>query len=358
MLTKEDVNRIAERILETLVAKDSEYGPLTHMFSAMQKTADDVLMYHKLGDIAHIDKVTLTGPPSQYQPNPTAQGAGNRFRFPAYTFIPKDAVEDSPMLVYPHGGVHSNFGSGAAHVVRELISQGYLIIAPEYRGSTGYGKMHYENIDYGGLEIEDTFAARNWMVENIDVVDPERVGILGWSHGGLHTLMNVFKHPEAYKAAHASVPVSDLVARMGYKSQAYRDLYEAEYHVAEPASENVAEYRRRSPAWNVPEYNPEKHPPLLVHTTQNDQDVNVLEVEHIIKSLKEKGWDFEYKVYPSTPGAHGFSRLSTKFSKGVRGEVYEFLAKHLTPPKSNPVKEFIGTPNPQKEPPSFAEWSK
>jgi len=348
MLSDEDIERIARKVLETLVMKGSEYGPLMHMFSAMQKTADDVLMYHKLGDVAHIDKVQLYGPPSQYQPNPTAQGAGNCVLFPAYTFVPKEAKEGEkyPMLVFPHGGVHSNFGSGASKVIRELIAQGYLVIAPEYRGSTGYGQAFYELIDYGGLEVEDTYAARNWMVENCELVDPQRVGILGWSHGGLHTMMNIFKHPEAYSAAHASVPVSDLVARMGYKSQAYRDLFEAKYHVGKSAFDNVNEYRRRSPAWNVPEYDSDLHPPLLVHTTRNDQDVNVLEVEHIIKSLKEKGWDFEYKVYPETPGAHSFSRLDTKFSKGVRGEIYEFLAKYLKPPMPNPNKKFIGSPNP------------
>jgi hypothetical protein len=69
-------------------------------------------------------------------------------------------------------------------------------------------------------------------------------------------------------------------------------------------------------------------------------------VEHLIKSLKEKNWNFEYKVYPKTPGAHSFSRLDTKFSKGVRGEIYEFLAKYLETPKPNPLKSFIGEPNP------------
>lgn len=346
MLSDEDIDKIAKRVLETLVVKGSEYGPLMHMFSAIVKTADDILMYNKLSDIAYIEKVQIYGPPSQYQPNPTAQGAGNCVLFHAYTFIPKNVEGRSPLLVFPHGGVHANFNSGASNVVRELISQGYLVIAPEYRGSTGYGQAFYELIDYGGLEVEDTFAARNWMVENCELVDPKRIGIIGWSHGGLHTLMNVFKHPEAYSAAYACVPVSDLVARMGYKSQNYRDLFEAKYHIGKSAFDNVNEYRRRSPAWNVPEYNPDLHPPLLVHTTENDQDVNVLEVEHLIRSLKEKGWKFEYKVYPPTPGAHSFNRLDDKFSKGVRGEIYEFLAKYLKPPRENPLKEFIGTPNP------------
>jgi len=348
LLTEEDIEKISERILRKLVVNGMEYGPLAHMHAQTQKMVDDVLWYHRVGDVAFIDKVRLTGPPSQYQPNPTAQGAGNRVTFQAYVFTPKTVEEDSkyPLIVLPHGGVHSNFNSSAASVVRELISQGYVVAAPEYRGSTGYGPQFYEWIDYGGLECEDTFETRNFVVRNYDFVDPERVGVMGWSHGGLHTLFNVFRHPEAYKVAHASVPVSDLVARMGYKTQDYRNLFEAEYHIGKSCYDDVAEYRRRSPAWSVPPYEAGKFPRLLIHTCENDQDVNVLEVEHLIKSLKEKNWEFEYKVYSATPGAHGFSRLDTRFSKGVRGEVYEFLAEDLRPPGENPLKKYIGTPNP------------
>ena len=58
-------------------------------------------------------------------------------------------------------------------------------------------------------------------------------------------------HPDDYKAAFAGVPASDLVARMGYKTQRYRDLYSADYHIGKTAYEDVNEYRRRSPAWNA-----------------------------------------------------------------------------------------------------------
>ena len=348
MLTDEEIEKIAEKVLHKLVINGMEYGYLAHMHAATQMMIDDVLWCHRVGDAAHIDKVLLTGPPSQYKPNPTAQGAGNQVTFAAYSFVPRSLKrgETSPLIVLPHGGVHSNFNSMDSNVVRELVEQGYVVVAPEYRGSTGYGKEFYELIDYGGLESEDTYESRNFMVENCEYVDPERIGIMGWSHGGMHTLFNIFNHPEGYKAAHASVPVSDVVARMGYKSQGYRNLFEASYHIGKSGNDDYANYKRRSPAWMVPEYQPGLHPPLLVHSTENDQDVNVLEVEHLIKSLKSKNWVFEYKIFPPTPGAHGFSRLDTRFSKGVRGEIYEFLAKYLNPPGENPVKQYIGAPNP------------
>ena len=80
-----------------------------------------------------------------------------------------------------------------AHIIRELIAQEYIVVAADYRGSTGYGAGTYNNIDYGGLENEDVYISRNYMVDNFDIVDGSRVGIMGWSHGGMITLMNLFQ---------------------------------------------------------------------------------------------------------------------------------------------------------------------
>lgn len=166
---------------------------LRHNFDKLEKMVDDILWYNKVGDIAHIDKLYIYGPPKWKEKNTTAKGAGNPVKFWTYIFIPNniDTNKKYPLIVLPHGGVHSDFTTYYAHIVRELVSQGYVIVAPEYRGSTGYGKSHYEKIDYGGLETEDTYYSRNYMIENYDFIDENRVGILGWSHGGLITLMNI-----------------------------------------------------------------------------------------------------------------------------------------------------------------------
>jgi len=301
-----------------------------HAFDRLAKAIDDVMWRVTLDDVAEIDKVLLTGPPRHHQPNPTAQGAGNPLVVRAYTFLPRAraAGEKIPLIVLPHGGVHSNFNTFYLHILRELVGQGYAVVAPEYRGSTGYGKRFYETIDYGGLEVEDTYASRNFMLEAYDFIDEGRVGIMGWSHGGLHTLMNIFEHPDAYEVAYAGVPVSDLIARMGYKTEGYRQLYSTDYHIGKSAYEDVEEYRRRSPAWNAHKLKT----PLLIHTTTNDEDVNVFEVEHLIKSLKAEGKEFEYKIYEAAPGAHIFNRLDTPLALESRREVYRFLAKYLKPP--------------------------
>jgi len=69
--------------------------------------------------------------------------------------------------------------------------------------------------------------------------------------------------------------------------------------------------------------------PLLVHTTTNDQDVNVVEVEQLITALKAAGKKFEYKIYQDAPGGHSFNRIDTTLAQDSRREIYQFLEKHL-----------------------------
>lgn len=294
------------------------------------KRIDDTLWYFKLGDVAEIDKFAITGPPPRVIPNPTAQGAGNPVIFQSYTFIPKklNRATKHPLLVFVHDGVHSNLNIDYyGHIMRELLDLGYVIVAPEYRGSTGYGAELYRDIDYGGLENDDVLAARNWMIERYDFLDPKRVGIIGWSHGGMITLMNIFDHPDSYSVAYAGVPVSDLIARMGYKDDAYRRIYSDPSHLGKTASQNVAEYKKRSPVWNAHKL----QTPLLVHSNTNDEDVNVLEVEELIRAFKAEGKKFESKIYDKAPGGHLFNRLDTKLARESRQEIYQFLGKYLNP---------------------------
>jgi pimeloyl-ACP methyl ester carboxylesterase len=223
---------------------------------AVLKSIDDVQWRLVLGDIAEVDKVQYTSLPPQRVQNPDEPGAKNPLIISAYTFIPKnlDRGRKQPLMIYAHGGVHANFSSKqSAHIVRELIVQGYSIIAPDYRGSTGYGRGFYEQIDYGGREVDDADAAREWMLDAYPFLDPKRVGMIGWSHGGMITLLNVFEHPNDYAVAYAGVPVSDLVARLGYQTEHYRKLFSAPYHIGKTVREDIPEYRKRSPVAHAAE---------------------------------------------------------------------------------------------------------
>jgi dipeptidyl aminopeptidase/acylaminoacyl peptidase len=311
-------------------ALERQVRALSTDLDQVRKMVDDVLWFTRLADVAEVDKVAYVGPP-----NPKGEetfGIANErhpFRVYQYVFVPKDLDRSRrhPLLVLPHGGVHGDFGTYHVHIVREMLAAGYVVVAPEYRGSTGYGWGFYEAIDYGGLEVDDVVAGRDWAVATLPFVDPERVGFVDWSRGGLIALFALFDHPEKFVAGYAGVPVSDLIQRLGYYDDAYRDLYSADHHIGKTPNEDVAECRRRSPVWHVDKLKR----PLLVHSTTNDRDVNVVEVESLIAALRAAGKDFESKNCTDAPGGHGFNRIDTPFARESRREIYAFLAKYLKP---------------------------
>jgi len=304
---------------------------LEHRLDVLEKNIDDLMWYQKVGDVAFVDKVFMTGPPKWKDLDTTDPAFGNPVKFWSYVFIPKDIDYDKkyPLIVFPHSGVHANFSTYYAHIVKELIAQQYIVVSAEYRGSTGYGKEHYEKIDYGGREIDDVDSSRKYMLDNYEFIDPERVGIVGWSHGGLISLMSIFKYPENYKVAFAGVPVSDLITRLNYMDEEYRKLYSVDYHVGQTVEENPDEYKKRSPAWNVEKL----QTPLLIHTNTNDEDVRFVEVEVLINALKAANKDFQYEIFQELPGGHSFDRQDTKLALTIRLKIYKFLAGYLVPPK-------------------------
>lgn len=304
-------------------ALESHDRGVDRAFEDTQRHIDDALWYFKLGDVANIQKYRIASTKPRREKNPTAMSAGNMIVLPVYVFAPKNLSGKAPMLVFAHGGVHGRLDTNYAHIFREALDRGFVIVSPEYRGSIGHGSDLYNQIDYGGAEIDDTHDARNWAVENLPNVDPNRVGIFGWSHGGYHALMNIMNWPADYKVAYAGVPVSDLVARMGYTGPDYRDIFEG--FIGKQPEDNVMEFRRRSPVYHAEKL----QTPLLIHTTTNDDDVHVLEVEHLIAALKAAGKKFEYKIYQAAPGAHQFNRIDTKLAKESRREMWEFLARYL-----------------------------
>ncbi|MFO7893946.1 MAG: prolyl oligopeptidase family serine peptidase [Longimicrobiales bacterium] len=321
-------NTTEQATLEAAQRLVREHQGLDHQIDMLAKQIDDALWFDRVGDIAVVEKVRIYGPALANEPSPPPAGPGNPFKFYTYVFTPRaDFGDDLPLLVLPHGGVHSDFTTYYSRIVRELIAQGYIVVAPEYRGSTGYGAGTYRAIDYGGREVGDVLAARDWVVENHPRVDDDRVGLIGWSHGGLITLHSLFDHPDSYAAGFAGVPVSDLVQRMGYLGQGYQSYYDADYHIGATPYEDLEEYKRRSPAFNAEKLTR----PVRIHGNYHDEDVNIIEVQHLVEALTFHGKDFEYEFY-DLPGGHSFDRLDTPSAWNVRSQIYDFLARYLDPP--------------------------
>ena len=319
----------AESTEGRLKSIESQVESLRWTLDQVRKIADDNQFYLRLSDVANIDKVILTG-----KPNPRGRerygikNADHPTRIYCYTFLPKNAAKGKklPAIVLTHGGIHGDFGTYHVHLVREMLERGYIVIAPEYRGSTGYGKGMYESIDYGGLENDDVVACRDWAVDELPV-DGKRVGAVGWSHGGMISLMIGFDHPDKFAAIYAGVPVSDLLTRLGYHEPSYTAEFAAKYHIGKPPTDDVAEYRKRSPIWNVHKLKI----PLMVTSSTNDRDVHVVEVEQLLIHLKAAGKTVESHIETNAPGGHSWDRIDTSFARKARVRMYDFLAKHLKP---------------------------
>jgi dienelactone hydrolase len=230
---------------------------------------------------------------------------------PAYLFQPleKRGPRGHAAMVWVHGGVHGNWGETMLPFVKEAVARGYVIICPEYRGSTGYGADFYNAIDYGGKELDDVVSAVEYL-KTLPHVDPDRLGIMGWSHGGFIAAHLLFREQHPFKAGAAIVPVTNLVFRLSYKGPGYQRSYATQREIGGLPFEERGKYIERSPVYHVQNLKV----PILVHVATNDEDVNFVEDQQLVYALRALKPDLaETKIYvdPAPWGAsvgHAFSR--------------------------------------------------
>jgi dipeptidyl aminopeptidase/acylaminoacyl peptidase len=262
---------------------------------------------------------------------------------PVYVFAPRTPRGDRAhaAMVWVHGGVHGNWDQNYLPFILEAVERGYVILAPDYRGSTGYGKAFHNAIDYGGYEVDDVLSAYDFA-KTLSYVDTTRVGVMGWSHGGFITNHLLFRGATPFKAGVAMVPVTNLFFRLSYKGPSYQRSFSTQPRLQGLPFEQREEYKRRSPYYQVDSL----RTPLLVHVATNDTDVNFEEAEPLIDALRARKphWA-ETKIYVDpTPGpasvGHTFNRRVNRqtLERDDSPEqidswnlVWAFLAKHLKP---------------------------
>ena len=150
------------------------------------------------------------------------------------------------------------------------------------------------------------------LTSRVGVVDPKRVGIIGWSHGGMITLLSIFRNPGTFAAAVAIVPVANLFQRLAYKGvEEHRALIDPNNRLGGTPAEQPGVYRDRSPLFHVDKL----RIPLRVHIADNDQDVNIEEGMQLVDALRARQPALsETQIFQSPPGGHLFDRRVRPFT--------------------------------------------
>jgi dipeptidyl aminopeptidase/acylaminoacyl peptidase len=139
-------------------------------------------------------------------------------------------------------------------------------------------------------------------------VDPARIGIIGWSHGGMITLLSITRHPTKFKAAVAMVPVTNLFQRLAWKGEdrQHELIDPANRYGGVPGTAATNEvYKDRSPLYQIDKL----EIPLYVGVTRNDQDVNFEEDQQLVDALhSRKPFLATTMIYDNPPFGHTFDR--------------------------------------------------
>ena len=259
---------------------------------------------------------------------------------PAFVFLPLDAAAPGsrPALVWIHENIRGHLYEHYIPFVREAASRGYVVIAPEYRGSIGYGQAFYDAIDYGGAEVDDVVTAVEVLKTRYPEADAARVGVIGWSHGGMIALLGAARNPGTFKAVAAIVPVTNLFHRLAWKGEAgQRQLIDPQNRFGGSPSENRDVYRDRSPLFQIEKL----QNPVLVHVADNDMDVTIEESMQLVDALRARQPDLaDTRVYRSPPGGHTFDRqvdpatlepVGTPEQRDSWTRVWAFFSRVLSP---------------------------
>ena len=278
---------------------------------------------------ARVDPTMFVAPELIHYPGPDGKSV------PAWLFVPKnlDRTKQHAAIVWIHpdgvnmnyNGFHPDRNEAVYYEFHQyLLQQGYVVIAPDYRGSIGYGRDWRNDVymDVGGNDAKDARMAYTYL-KTLGYVDPARVGVWGLSYGGFFTLLAVTQEPTWFAAAVNVAGVAD-----------YALYYDDPYHggwttsrIGTPA-EHPDVYAKADPMAHVDQI---QHPLLILHGT-SDLNVpfihSVLLVDALLKA--GKGSLTTFMVYPGE--LHYFDRNFVVRDAWER--VDAFFGQHLQPSKA------------------------
>jgi len=220
----------------------------------------------------------------------------------AFLWIPYNLKRDgaNPAIVLPHGGPTGQTTDYFSRTTIALVSRGYICIAPNVRGSSGYG-MDFQKANYkdlGGGDLQDEVYAAKFL-EASGYVDPKKIGITGGSYGGFMTLMAIGKTPDIWAAAVEEYGIINWLTMLKNEDPF---LQEYEKSILGDPQEDRAIYEADSPL----AYIRNSKAPLLVLQGDNDIRVPKEEAEQVVEILKQTGKTVDVHYYVAE--GHGFTK--------------------------------------------------
>ena len=218
----------------------------------------------------------------------------------AFVWVPFNCMRDgkAAAVVMPHGGPTGQTIDSFNGRAGLLASRGFVVIAPNVRGSTGYG-MEFQNAnikDLGGADLKDEIAGVDFL-KATGFIDPKRVGIWGGSYGGYMTLMAIGKTPGVWSAAVDEYGILNWLSMLQHEDPS---LQEYEKVLLGDPVKDLAVYEASSPL----KYIRNETAPLLVLQGDNDIRVPREEAEQAVGILKAEGRTVDAVYYPEE--GHGF----------------------------------------------------
>jgi dipeptidyl aminopeptidase/acylaminoacyl peptidase len=258
---------------------------------------------------------------------------------PAYLTVPKGTSgKNMPAIVVPHGGPWARDDWGYDGIAQFLSNRGYVVLQPNFRGSTGYGKkfLNAGNKQWGDLMQDDITWGVKYLVAK-GIADPKRVGIMGGSYGGYATLAGLAFTPDVYAAGVSIVGPSNIITLLDSIPpywEAIRTVFNE--RLGNPKTpEGRKQLERQSPINSANKITT----PLLVLQGANDPRVKQAESDQIVIALRDRGFPVEYIVAPDE--GHGFARPVNNMAGFATIEV--FLAKHLGGRAQTTMTPEVGT---------------
>jgi dipeptidyl aminopeptidase/acylaminoacyl peptidase len=253
---------------------------------------------------------------------PVAFRARDGLLLEGYLTLPTNTSKPVPFVLLVHGGPQVRDKWGCLGNVQWLANRGYGVLQINYRGSSGYGRAHFDaGIREWGRKMQDDLTdGVNWAVQE-GIADPKRVAIFGGSYGGYAALAGAAFTPDLYAAAVDVVGPSNLITLIS-SIPPYWKIHKAQFYIRVGNPEVDQELlKERSPLFSSHTIKT----PLLIGHGANDPRVKQAESEQIAQALKENHIPYEYVVYPDE--GHGFARPENRLDFYQRAE--KFLARYL-----------------------------